>query len=115
MSSDLKSILSKTDYEAVSEFKKKLSEILGDSLLELKVFGSKITNLDSIYSDLDIIIILNQVDNHNKDAIFDAAVDVNLKYDVVISPIIYSYSDYNKDILKETYFYKTTKTEGILL
>jgi uncharacterized protein len=115
MRNDLKSILSKTDYEAVVEFKKKLTGNLGDSLMELKVFGSKVNKQDSIYSDLDIIIILNQVDNQHKDIVFDAAVDVNLKYDVVISPIVYSYAEYNNDLFKETCFYKATQNEGIKL
>ncbi len=115
MHSDLITLLSKVDYEAVIEFKKKLAGQLGDSLLDLKIFGSKVTKLDSIYSDLDIIIILNQVDNQHKDVVFDAAVDINLKYDVVISPIIYSFSEYNNDLFKETYFYKTTQNEGIIL
>ena len=115
MRNDLKSILSKTDYEAVVEFKRKLTGKLGDSLMELKVFGSKVNKLDSLYSDVDIIIILNQVDNQHKDLVFDAAVDINLKYDVVISPIIYSYAEYNNDLFKKTFFYKTTQNEGIKL
>jgi uncharacterized protein len=113
MCDDLKSVLSKTDYEAVVEFKRKLAGQLGDALMELKVFGSKVKKKDTLYSDLDIIIILDQVDSKHKDIVFDAAVDVNLKYDVVISPIIYSSTEYSNDLFKETYFYKTTQSEGI--
>jgi len=110
---DLKAILSNTDYEAVVEFKRKLSSKLGDALIEIKIFGSKVKKQDNLYSDLDIIIILDQVDSQHKDLVFDVAVDINLKFDVVISPIIYSNTEYTNDLFKETYFYKTTHNEGI--
>lgn len=113
MRDELKAVLSKTDYEAVVEFKRKLSSKLGDALIEIKIFGSKVKKQDNLYSDLDIMIILDQVDSQNKDLVFDIAVDINLKFDVVISPIIYSYPEFTNDLFKETYFYKATQNEGI--
>jgi len=113
MSDELKAVLSKADYEAVVEFKRKLSSELGDALIEIKIFGSKVKKQDNLYSDLDIMIILDQVDSHNKDLVFDIVVDINLKFDVVISPIIYSYPEFTNELFKETYFYKATQNEGI--
>ncbi len=109
----LNSMLSKKELNAVTEFKDTLASKIGSSLLEIILFGSKATGYSTPYSDLDLLVILSEVTVDYKEIIYDVAVDVNLKYDVVISPAIYSQQLYFSNHLKDTYFYKTTVLEGI--
>jgi len=109
----LNSMLSKKERNAVTEFKDTLASKVGNSLLEIILFGSKATGYSTPYSDLDLLVILSEVTVAYKEIIYDVAVDVNLKYDVVISPVIYSQQIYYSNYLKDTCFYKTTVLEGI--
>jgi len=109
----LNSMLSKKERNAVTEFKDILTNKIGSSLLEIILFGSKATGYSTPYSDLDLLVILSEVTADHKEIIYDVAVDVNLKYDVVISPVIYSQQLYYSNNLKDTYFYKATALEGI--
>jgi len=108
-----KSALSKNEQNAVTEFKANLVNKIGSSLIEIKLFGSKATDSSTTYSDLDLLVILSEVTTDLKELIYDVAVDINLKYDVVISPVIYSKHLYQSDYLKDTYFYKATVQDGI--
>jgi len=108
-----KSVLSKNEQKAVTEFKTNIANKIGSSLIEIKLFGSKATGHSTTYSDLDLLVILSEVTTDLKDFIYDVAVDINLKYDVVISPVIYSKHLYQSDYLKDTYFYKATAQDGI--
>ena len=108
-----RSALSKNEQNAVTEFKTHIINNIGSSLIEIKLFGSKATGQSTTYSDLDLLVILSEVTTDLKDFIYDVAVDINLKYDVVISPVIYSKHLYQSDYLKDTYFYKATVQNGI--
>ena len=109
----LKNLLLEKEHNAVTEFKSTLTNKLGKSLLEIKLFGSKAAGYSTPHSDLDLLVIVSEVTVDIKDLIYDVAVEMNLKYDVVISPIIYSKSTFDNDYLKHTYFYKATEQDGI--
>ncbi len=110
---NIKTALSRNEQDAVTEFKANLINKVGSYLIEIKLFGSKATGYSTTYSDLDLLVILSEVTTDLKELIYDVAVDINLKYDVVISPVIYSKHLYQSDYLKDTYFYKATVQDGI--
>ncbi len=110
---NIKTALSGNEQDAVTEFKANLIKKVGRYLIEIKLFGSKATGYSTAYSDLDLLVILSEVTTDLKELIYDVAVDMNLKYDVVISPIIYSKHLYQSDYLKDTYFYKAAVQDGI--
>ncbi len=111
----MKAALTSNDRAAVNEFKEILLNKLDSSLLEMKLFGSKVKGYSTPHSDLDILIVVTKVGKDIKDKIFDAAVDINLKYEVVISPSIYTREDFYNTRMKNTYFYIATHDEGISL
>ena len=110
---NIKAALSRNEQDAVTEFKANLINKVGNYLIEIKLFGSKATGDSTTYSDLYLLVILSEVTTDLKDFIYDVAVDMNLKYDVVISPVIYSKHLYQSDYLKDTCFYKAAVQNGI--
>lgn len=111
----LNQFVSKKDQDAISNFSKMIRYNLGSKLVEIRLFGSKVKSMDSSYSDIDILIIAKEVTEELKDLIFETAVDVNLTYDVVISPLIYTTKEYHNIFIQDTYFYKATQNEGVLI
>jgi uncharacterized protein len=111
----LRGSLLEKEHTAIGHFSRVLRKSLATNLVEIRLFGSKANGMDSHYSDIDILIIVNEVNDEIKDIVFESAVEVNLTYDVVISPLIYSTKDYYNKSVKETYFFKATQKEGILL
>lgn len=111
----LNRLLSKKDQDAIADFSKMIKYNLGSKLVEIRLFGSKVKGMDSPYSDIDILIIAKEVTEELKDLIFETVVDVNLTYDVVISPLIYTTNEYDNIFLKDTHFYRATQDEGVLL
>ncbi|MGB9860278.1 MAG: nucleotidyltransferase domain-containing protein, partial [Moorellaceae bacterium] len=66
-------------------------------------------------SDIDILVLVQREDRATRQAIIGAAVGINLKHDVVISPVIMSAERYSAPLFRETHFYKSLQEEGIPL
>lgn len=68
-------------------------------------------------SDIDIMILVDMKEDELKELekkIIDYSYDLNLKYNVLISPIVEEIKEYNKRT-KYIKFYKNVKKEGVLL
>ena len=74
-------------------------------------------NLDNEISDIDIMIIVNMPENEVKkieEKICDYSYDLDLKYNIVLSPIVDTVENFNKRV-KYIGFYKNIQKEGVLL
>ena len=86
----------------LDELKKKLDEIFTEILIHAIVFGSYAKGNYNHESDLDVFIVINSDEiASGEDKLLDLAVDLSLKYDLVISAFLESYDNFNK--------YKTIK------
>ena len=112
MSNDIKNIL--------SEYVKGLFKIVGKELNKVILYGSYARgeqNLDGEISDIDIMILVNEEDKNIKniqDKVLDYSYDFDLKYDILLSPIVESLENYNKRA-EYIAFYKKIQKEGVLL
>lgn len=107
--------LTENDKNAIAEFLAKLRKILGEKLVMVKLFGSKARGDDDPFSDIDLFVVARQFDRGTREAITPFVVDINLKYNVVLSPIIHSLAEYEDPRLKITPFFKKVMSEGIPL
>ncbi len=99
----------------IDEFKNIVQQCIQDELSAVIVYGSYARGDYHKGSDIDIMILVNTEDTEIKkyeDEIFDRAYDMELKYGIVISPIIknYRFFEYWSDTLP---FYKNIKKEGV--
>lgn len=92
-----------------------LRNIFKDKLVSIVLFGSYARGTNTSESDIDIAIILNQeYDRESRDKVIDLAVDIDLKYDTVLSIVDINYDKFIEwqEVLP---FYKNVKKDGVVL
>ena len=105
----------------LKEYVEGLAKIIGKNLKKVILYGSYARgeqDQNGEISDIDIMIL---VDNMSVEKIkkleykiMDYSYDLDLKYNILLSPIVEKIEDYNK---RMTYmaFYKNVEKEGVLL
>lgn len=89
--------LTDTENEALAEFKKALVDLLGSSLLVLRLFGSKARGDFSRSSDLDVaVVIKGDVNRKLRDRIYEIAFDITFAADYTfnLSPVIFTEEEF---------------------
>lgn len=104
----------------LKEYVNGLFKIIGAELNKVILYGSYARgeqNLDGEISDIDIMILVDKNDYDIKvlqKKILDYSYDFDLKYDILLSPIVENTENYNNRI-KYMAFYKKVQEEGVLL
>jgi predicted nucleotidyltransferase len=103
------------DAAALEEFVEKLREILGNDLIEVKLFGSKATGRDQPDSDIDVLVAVEKGGVDVEDKVLDVAFETNLKHEVYISPRVIDPATLTDPVWSITPFLKAIAEEGIPL
>ena len=105
----------------LKEYVRGIIKILGkNSINKIMLYGSYARgeqNQNGEISDIDIMIIVNLPENDIKkleEKICDYSYELNLKYNILLSPIVDTVENYNKRV-KYIEFYKNIQKEGVLL
>jgi len=100
---------------AINEFCRAVRGSLGTNLQEILLFGSMARGTSTFESDIDILVVVKNENGLIRDTVIDITVDINIKYDVVISPIVMSKKRYLNPLFRQTNFLKSVEKEGIPL
>lgn len=106
-------MLNPNERRAISELKAILLKKY--NLVELKLFGSKVKGVETKESDVDIFIVLEQYDWDIEKQIYELCFEIGLKYDVFLSPLLYSKEEIHDELIKATPFYQVVEKEGIAI
>lgn len=113
--------LSLNEQKALDDFKKALLDKFGKGVLKLKLFGSKargdFRKTDNIgeISDTDVFIVLKRTSLKKEDIIFEIATDILLKYNIDISPKIFSEKEYKEKMNLQIPLFLVVEKEGIAI
>lgn len=89
--------------------------ILKSQVIRIVLYGSVARGTNTAESDVDIALLLNgNLSRETEDKLSDLIVDLNLKYDIVLSVIDIDYEMFKK-WEKVTPFYKNVNEEGVVL
>ena len=89
--------------------------ILESQVIRIVLYGSVARGTNTAESDVDIALLLNgNLSRETEDKLSDLIVDLNLKYDIVLSVIDIDYEMFKK-WEKVTPFYKNVNEEGVVL
>jgi len=104
--------LTPSDSAAVNRLKEVLTRDFG--LATLILYGSKVRGDSHRESDIDVLVVLrDDFDWRTKHAIYDVCFDINLEYDVLLQPIIYSQARYDDPLTRATPLYQNVLEEGV--
>lgn len=112
MSNKIKNIL--------EEYVKGLLRIIGKDLKQVILYGSYARgeqDQNGEISDIDIMILVDLDEEEIRDIekkVIDYSYDLDLEYDVLLSPIIENIENY-KNRTRYITFYKNIENEGVLL
>jgi len=104
-------VLQKNEENAVRQLKDLLQKKF--RLLDFRIFGSKSRGDDSIYSDIDVMMELEESDFEIESDIYDLIYDLNLENNCLMSPTIFSRKELEEGPLSESPIYKTIIKEGV--
>ena len=106
--------------DILEEYVKGLSKIIGKSLERVILYGSYARgeqDTNGEISDIDIMILVNLTEEEIRKLekkIMDYSYELDLEYDILLSPIIENFENYTNRI-KYMSFYKNIEKEGVLL
>ncbi|MCR4289727.1 MAG: nucleotidyltransferase domain-containing protein [Candidatus Scalindua sp.] len=107
--------LATNEREAISEFAEILRQKWGSMIKEIILFGSKVRGDGNKDSDIDILIVLDNLSWEIKKDISALAAQENIKHEVLISTIRYDVNTWEDPVIKLSPFGKTIRKEGIPL
>ena len=104
-------VLKRNEEIALKALKERL--ISRYSILDFRIFGSKIRGEDTAQSDVDVMIKIGELNPGIESEIYDIVFDVNLENGCFISVIIFSKEEIEKGPMSESPIYKTIMREGV--
>lgn len=103
--------ITQNEKKALNALQTRLSE--NYRLVDFKLFGSKAIGTDVIGSDLDVMVVLEDISPAIESEIDDLVFDINLKHDCFISALFFSRVELDAGSLSESPIYKKILEEGI--
>src|SRR3972149_12292234 len=86
------------------------------SLYNLTLFGSRARGDADPYSDMDVVVILEDTSNdQDSDFVSDCAWEAGFEYGIVIVPVVFSRDEWENSPERYSLLAKAVEMEGILL
>lgn len=98
------------DLSIAKTLKEKLSEHV--ALVDLRVFGSRAKGVSDEYSDMDVFIEVEKLDQDIREKIFDIVWEVGFAHGIIISPIICSRKEVENTPFRASPILKNIYQEG---
>ncbi len=106
--------LNKREKKVIKSFVKELKENLGNEIITILLFGSKVRGDFEQDSDIDIFILVRKR-AVIRDKISDIAADYFFEYNIPLAPVVYSLFEYEKNKELGSFFFEQVEKEGIAL
>jgi len=84
-------------------------------IIELRLYGSKVSGEARQDSDIDVMIELPEYDRAMVTEIDDIVYRINLEHDVMISALVFGKDELEEGPMSESPIYKIIQREGVLL
>ena len=102
---------------ALEAFVRRLRRDLPASIVDLRLFGSEARGTSAPDSDIDVLVVVRPDDQYAalETRVVDIAFDVNLEFNVFISPSVVTPAILNHPVWRESPFIETVLREGVAL
>ncbi len=99
------------DYKIAKELKQKLSAVT--QIIDFRVFGSRARGDEDEYSDLDIFLEVESLNQELEERISEAVWEVGFEHLIVISPLIFTRYELENTALRASPIVENIVEEGI--
>lgn len=99
--------------EAIERATKRLGDVLGDNLITVIAFGSRVRGDFTGESDFDILVVVKERDFNTIDIVNDVFGEEEEKTGIPFSAVIKTHDAYEKERIYNTTFYRNLKKEGV--
>ncbi|HXV44737.1 MAG TPA: nucleotidyltransferase domain-containing protein [Anaerolineae bacterium] len=107
--------LHSTEQQALREFAQLLQEQFSNLVQLVLLFGSKARGDDDLSSDLDVLVVVDSDDWRLHKQIRYLAADICLKYNLNLSPRVWSISHFQEMEAMEASLYQNIRRDGLTL
>lgn len=104
-------MLTENDARIARELKRRLTEVV--NLIDFKVFGSRARGDADEYSDMDVFLELESLDNNLKERISDIVWEVGFENYIVISTLIFTRDEIENSPLRASPIVHNIAAEGV--
>jgi hypothetical protein len=98
---------------ALDEYVGRLRAKYADQVVLVRLFGSKARGDFDAESDIDVLVVVKNSDWRFSDQVVVEVCDPNIEYNVVLSPIILSWDEYQRMQAYRAPFYQEVQRDGI--
>ena len=81
---------------ALAHFASRLRERFGDSVIDIRLFGSHARSTAHEESDVDVAVVLNEAGWEVRRDIIDLAADIGLDHGLLLSPTVFDAATYER-------------------
>lgn len=103
--------MKKNDYQIAKNLKERLSNVV--HLVDFRVFGSRAREGADEYSDLDVFIEVEDMDEQLKKKIRDIVWEIGFEHSIYISPLIFTRNEIEASPLRVSPIVKNITEEGV--
>lgn len=107
--------LTKTEKKVVERFAKLVRNAMGENLIDIEIFGSKVRGDFSEDSDIDMLVVVKERTLDSMDKIAEITANLNIGYNLSISPVIFSEYEYKRNEYMKSPFVLNVEAEGVRL
>ncbi len=107
--------LSDQEKKCVRLFKKRVVNALGKIRVEFRLFGSRVHGRSHEDSDVDVLTLVSQKDTRIKNAIWDIAAEIQMDEEIVISPLVMTFEEFDSLLRRERLLALNIQREGVPL
>jgi predicted nucleotidyltransferase len=91
---------SQVEKKVVRSFVEELQNKMGDEIIKIILFGSKVKGDFNRESDIDIFVLVREKTPDIRDKADDIAADYIFDYDIPLSPVLYDLDEYDQNKLQ---------------
>ncbi len=100
---------------ALARFARVVRERFGDSILDIRLFGSHARSAAHEESDVDVAVVLNEAGWEVRRNIIDLAADIGLEHGLTLSPTVFDRATYERWRVQDRPLVHDIEHEGIRL
>jgi predicted nucleotidyltransferase len=107
--------LSITERRVLTQFGDAVKSRLGENIVNMTVFGSKIRGEGTETSDIDVLVLVKNRSLTVMDQIAEITADLNIDYNISIAPVVFAEQEYKMNATMASPFSQAVDREGVPL